>query len=88
MNLTVNLISVSILAVVAGGRDDDDPRVNQRARGATDWIVLVGITVHRLKDGKQGIGVRANAIDVMRSFSLAPAGAALRLTPPAPGRVP
>ena len=41
MNLSINLVAVGILAVVTGGGDYHDSRINQRARGATNRIVLV-----------------------------------------------
>src|SRR5258708_15956015 len=41
VNLSVDLSATRILAVVAGSGNHHYARVNQRARGATDWIVLV-----------------------------------------------
>src|SRR6266852_4268565 len=41
MNLPVYFPAVCVLAVVAGSGNHDYARVNQRARGATDWIILV-----------------------------------------------
>src|SRR3954447_19691928 len=43
MNLAVDLVAVGILAVVAGGSDDDDAGVNELTGGAADRVILVSI---------------------------------------------
>ena len=42
MDLSVELRAVGAFAVVAGSRDHHDSRINQRTRGATDGIILIG----------------------------------------------
>src|SRR5216684_5057280 len=41
MILSVDLLAVRVLAVITGGCDDDDSRINQRPGCAADRIVLV-----------------------------------------------
>src|SRR5712664_2933075 len=41
VNRSIDLVAVCILAIVAGGSDHYDSRVNQRTSGATDRIVLI-----------------------------------------------
>ncbi len=41
MNLAIDLSAAAVLAVVAGSDHNDYSRINQGARGAANWVVLV-----------------------------------------------
>src|SRR5437763_17176202 len=47
MNLSVDLLSLTVLAIVTGGSHDDYARINQTANGSANRVVLVRIDCRR-----------------------------------------
>ena len=43
MNLPVNFIAVSVLAIVTGSNNDDNACINELARSPAHGVVLVGV---------------------------------------------
>src|SRR5882724_11521086 len=72
MDLAVNLVAISVLAIVASGGYHDYSSINQRARCATDWIVLVRTDGSRAEthvDDADGVLVLVQRIGRARGFA-------------------